>query len=513
MDFQEMLAQMLHAMETNFTLLEEFNQAIWENPLLRSRARSRYDNVSLKLNVQIAHIDTLLAHHIGEYSRDELYNIIKDLRRKVAALSHQNEILERENQDLDKANKNAIANIKRYYDKVSGEKAVLAEEKLKALERIEALARENEELKKSPADQSPLSQEKISRLQGLLDESERQVNGLTAKLRSAEDNYENAANFVETYRAKWQKANQENVSLANLLLSKNALINEKEAEITRLKEGLARLQAETQQTSQQKDAEIKLLRDQLAKLRSGKETGQEKEVEKPKAGAPIGGSKPGPGNPPPPPPPPPVRSGPKPEQRTAPFMLERSDMVMGESLEAMNDAMNRAAHIEPLISYLEQSDYQYADTYIRSLNRHLKALGKFASKLPAIEEMEEDLRSEEFTRKFFDVFNKNILSNMMVSIFHELKEKPEIFEPFLKLLNDYLGSFGIYTRFVEEGKPASDEDWEDMDPIPLHADKPELHNVVKTVELLPYYINYRNSDGEREVIHSSGKMLVYSKEV
>mgnify|MGYP000853569139 CR=1 FL=1 len=147
-----------------------------------------------------------------------------------------------------------------------------------------------------------------------------------------------------------------------------------------------------------------------------------------------------------------------------------------------------------------------ARSFSKNLLRGKTALEKFYHRFD-FEGYDAEELSEEVTRKFFGVIAENVLDNIVVGIYRGGQDAGGYAE-FLKKVNDCLSKYGIYTREVLPGTAFTSSLAADIDPpIPKKTMDASKDGVIDEVELLPYFMDYEDEDGNREFVCKRGKII------
>ena len=147
-----------------------------------------------------------------------------------------------------------------------------------------------------------------------------------------------------------------------------------------------------------------------------------------------------------------------------------------------------------------------ARSFSKNLLRGKTALEKFYHRFD-FEGYDAEELSEEVTRKFFGVIAENVLDNIVVGIYRGGQDAAGYAE-FLKKVNDCLSKCGVYTREVLPGTAFSSSLAADIHPpIPKKTMDASKDGVIDEVELLPYFMDYEDEDGNREFVCKRGKII------
>ena len=166
-----------------------------------------------------------------------------------------------------------------------------------------------------------------------------------------------------------------------------------------------------------------------------------------------------------------------------------------------------AENLSEINSFLEKSDFNQKDNFIRLVKNYQQNLQKFSDKVRH-GKFDEDIFSEEVTDAFFDVLQKYFLATLPVSILRGSRENPKFYSAFLESVNKYLSACNVYTEFIEPKKFMKSGDVEKMTIIKKDTSVPSEDKIIDEVERLPYFINYLTEDGESEKFCCEGKMVV-----
>lgn len=130
------------------------------------------------------------------------------------------------------------------------------------------------------------------------------------------------------------------------------------------------------------------------------------------------------------------------------------------------------------------------------------------------------LENNELSEIVIDTINKNVSKFIISKIIDALSRKFQSkspnsmeFKKLLRSINDYLYNLGYYTRKVIAGVSKTNKDDWDMDTFATPCNDKNLHGIIKSVETLPYYINYMNDYNKLDNLHCNGNYTVYSNQL
>ena len=193
-----------------------------------------------------------------------------------------------------------------------------------------------------------------------------------------------------------------------------------------------------------------------------------------------------------------------------PFEISaRNGVYIAGTSEEIAAKLNAATDIDELKKFLETTKGANNVIFLRSLDRHVRNLQKFASKID-FKEYTEGNASEEITKKFFEIFKQTLIDSVTAMSYRGLARNPEFYRNFLAQFNRYLSRCGIYTRHVIPGEQVSARDLVDMKIAYREIKDPTKKNLIVEVERLPYYIDYTAPGGETKSLFYEGRMTVYS---
>lgn len=164
--------------------------------------------------------------------------------------------------------------------------------------------------------------------------------------------------------------------------------------------------------------------------------------------------------------------------------------------------------MDELITYLGQSKIEEPTrtSFMKNLHWCMEALEKLYGKFD-FDECDADELSEEITGKFFKIISENLLDNVMVAIYRGGKEAIG-YEGFLQSINRYLAKHGIYTEEIVPGAKLEGELLSNIEPpISKHTSVSTDNGKVDEVELLPYFMNYEDDDGNIDIVRKRGRVV------
>lgn len=175
----------------------------------------------------------------------------------------------------------------------------------------------------------------------------------------------------------------------------------------------------------------------------------------------------------------------------------------------MAAALKEKADLTDILDFIQNSEMgeKEKSSYTRIFENANKQIHKLAESIDAEDEGEE--LSEQITEKLFKIINKKLLPQM-VSIYRKVKNGDSLYGEFLGKLNEYLAGLSIYTGDVRPGRKYTGN--EDLLPLPVETTDSNLAGCIREIEKLPYYMNYKDEDGEIEHFMSEGNASVYKEQ-
>lgn len=179
-----------------------------------------------------------------------------------------------------------------------------------------------------------------------------------------------------------------------------------------------------------------------------------------------------------------------------------------------------AGNLAGLTTFLESSDFDKKDNFIRILDNYRQNLKKVSDKVRR-KKFNEDALSEEVTEAFFNTLSKHFLATIPISIYRGARQETlEVEDPaeqekdfkfysaFLVKVNEYLAACHVYTAPIVPKSTMTSTDIDRMSVTRKDTEDPAEDNVIDEVERLPYYMDYITENGEVENFCSEGKMVV-----
>ena len=180
-----------------------------------------------------------------------------------------------------------------------------------------------------------------------------------------------------------------------------------------------------------------------------------------------------------------------------------------------------ADNLAGLTTFLESSDFDKKDNFIRILDNYRQNLKKVSDKVRR-KKFNEDALSEEVTEAFFNTLSKHFLATIPISIYRgarletletldaaEQEKEFKFYSAFLVKVNEYLAACHVYTAPIVPKSTMTSSDIDRMSVTRKDTDDPAEDNVIDEVERLPYYMDYVSENGEVENFCSEGKMVVF----
>lgn len=204
---------------------------------------------------------------------------------------------------------------------------------------------------------------------------------------------------------------------------------------------------------------------------------------------------------------------PNPEKQ---YDIKNFDIVKTDKLFLSGDTskikieLQKALNMDNITEFLQQSSLENKQAYLDIFGRYKNNIQKFIDKL-SVDEDDEEIW-ENLTEKFFKIVKNDILSNVMIGIYRGIKNNKKDYELFLREVNKYLNSCGIYTRYVHPDTKYTKNDLDDMVPLKKETSDLNKNDYIDEVERLPYYIDYLNEDGDKEFFFYDGRFVVLKYE-
>lgn len=146
------------------------------------------------------------------------------------------------------------------------------------------------------------------------------------------------------------------------------------------------------------------------------------------------------------------------------------------------------------------------NSFFKNLRHTKDSLENFYQKFD-FKRYDEDELSEKVTEKFFKVIGDNILDNVIPGIYRGGQSAPG-YADLLQKLNGYLSRYGIYTLGISPGTVLT-SDLSDHIEIPIlkQTSAASEDGKIAEVELLPYFIDYEDDDGNIAWLRKRGRVI------
>lgn len=190
------------------------------------------------------------------------------------------------------------------------------------------------------------------------------------------------------------------------------------------------------------------------------------------------------------------------------FQIKANDLTLfsNNPAEAVK-SLKIIENVSPLLSFLESSNFEKKENFIRLVKNYQQNIQKFSDKVRR-KKFDEDNFSYEVTDAFLGTLEKYFLTKLPVSIYRGNKENFKFYSEFLKKINAYLESCHVYTELIEPKKVMDHNDIEKMNIVKKDTALKSEDKVIDEVERLPYFINYLTEDDELESLWFDGSMVV-----
>ena len=179
-----------------------------------------------------------------------------------------------------------------------------------------------------------------------------------------------------------------------------------------------------------------------------------------------------------------------------------------------------ASNLTGITSFLESSNYEKKENFIRIVENYRQNLKKVSDKVRR-HKFNEDALSEEVTDAFFNTLSKFFLATIPISIYRGARQETletlddkahedefKFYSTFLTKVNEYLAACQVYTVQILPKNTITSSDIDRMSVTRKETSNEAEDNVIDEVERLPYYMDYLTESGEVENFCSEGKMVV-----
>lgn len=179
-----------------------------------------------------------------------------------------------------------------------------------------------------------------------------------------------------------------------------------------------------------------------------------------------------------------------------------------------------ASNLTGITSFLESSDFDKKENFIRIVENYRQNLKKVNDKMRR-KKFNEDALSEEVTEAFFNTLSKFFLATIPISIYRGARQETletvdeqsrdeefNFYSTFLTKVNEYLAACQVYTVPVLPKNLMTSADIDRMSVTRKETANNAEDNLIDEVERLPYYMDYLTEGGETENFCSEGKMVV-----
>lgn len=176
--------------------------------------------------------------------------------------------------------------------------------------------------------------------------------------------------------------------------------------------------------------------------------------------------------------------------------------------------LERYKKTDDIVSFLEENEgYENLAVYKKKIDRFNESINKtITSLLEKVTAFDEDKISEKVIEKMFRKVSDDIIKKIIPSVLKRIDAyNDEKYVDLMKRINTYLENVGIYTyNIAKVGEPMDNyTDYYDVVPIPMN--RSELIGVIQQINVPPYLVNYKSED---EVDHfvTCGSINVYSED-
>jgi hypothetical protein len=209
---------------------------------------------------------------------------------------------------------------------------------------------------------------------------------------------------------------------------------------------------------------------------------------------------------------------PEPQRLIEYFEIEKHETVLFENKldrEMINRAFQKIQNISELEKLLEDPSNQNDDAKILKihLNKYREEIDLVKSKIvPG--KIDTDEISTVYSEKLADLLEKRFLNKIIDSIYRgqNAGKYDAMYRELLVLTNKYLHSIGVYTMpahsFIE-GEKLADEKLSFIDLRTSKTMQAEEDELIKTVERLPYFLNYFDANNRADTLIIKGYLIIH----
>jgi hypothetical protein len=197
------------------------------------------------------------------------------------------------------------------------------------------------------------------------------------------------------------------------------------------------------------------------------------------------------------------------KQKIEYFTIEKQKGILFDDIMLAYKNIDNMADIK---KHLEKYDTEESRIYLKNISSYKKQIEKFKAKVvPG--KIDEDERSEILTNKFVTTLKDYFITKFLPSIYNGTEDRLNPFNrDLLRYVNSYLKNIFVYSGSYSDykiGKNPNDENYKYIDIATTKTNDKKLHETIKEVEMLPYFIDYRDEDGIIKRNWIQGKVTIY----
>ena len=175
--------------------------------------------------------------------------------------------------------------------------------------------------------------------------------------------------------------------------------------------------------------------------------------------------------------------------------------------EDMANIYHTIENVWGILSFLENSDFERKEVFIRVIKNYQQNLQKFTDKVRH-GKFDGDSFSEKATNAFFDTLSKYFLATLPISIYRGSQDNFEFYSAFLVKVNEYLANCHVYTELIEPKKLIKNDTLEKMQITKKETALKSEDEMIDEVERLPYFLDYFTNEDDEESFCFEGKLIL-----
>ncbi|MGL6024982.1 MAG: hypothetical protein ACRC0F_10245, partial [Cetobacterium sp.] len=167
-------------------------------------------------------------------------------------------------------------------------------------------------------------------------------------------------------------------------------------------------------------------------------------------------------------------------------------------------------NLEEVEIFLTESEEIEAEMYIKILLQYKNSIKRQIDKIK-ISTIDEDEYSEDLTYKICNIIERDFIRLLQSALKGEKIKKTLFYKQLREKFENYLYSLNFYKKElkIEENQDLTEDCYTYMNLSKVSTEDKQLNKKIKEIELMPYFLKFKNEDEAVEEYVTKGKAIVY----